>query len=146
MDGNRKMLTGVHPFDIQGRATDEDIEREVNLNVASYRVSRLDYLTRTQVRNCDAPLPLGPKHPFTRHLSPSARDLIASLMERDPKKRLSAFEMLHHPWVTGETASTNIMIGSDQRLNRFRKVRDIRRLVAYRTQQLAKFDVHVVQN
>lgn len=57
-------------------------------------------------------------------------------MERDPKKRLSAFEMLHHPWVTGETASTNIMIGSDQKLNRFRKVRDNFRLVIYRTHQL----------
>lgn len=33
------MLTGVHPFDIQGRATDEDIEREVNLSLAPYRVS-----------------------------------------------------------------------------------------------------------
>ena len=95
------MLTGVHPFDIHGRATDEDIEADV--------------------RNVNAPLPLGSKHPFTRHLSPSAIDLIKRLMERDPKKRLSAFEMLHHPWVTGETASTDIMAGSDKRLNRFRK-------------------------
>ncbi|KAL9187727.1 hypothetical protein ACHAXT_006105 [Thalassiosira profunda] len=95
------MLTGVHPFDINGRATDEEIERDV--------------------RNVDAPLPLGPKHPFTRHLSPSAIDLIRKLMERNPKERLSAFEMLHHPWVTGETASTAVMAGSDKRLNRFRK-------------------------
>lgn len=95
------MLTGVHPFDINGRATDEDIEADV--------------------RNLKAPLPLGPKHPYTRHLSPSAIDLIRRLMERNPKERLSAFEMLHHPWVTGETASTNIMAGSDKRLNKFRK-------------------------
>ena len=95
------MLTGVHPFDINGRATDEDIEQDV--------------------RNPDMKLPLGPKHPFTRHLSPSARDLIQRLMERDPSKRLSAFEMLHHPWVTGETASTRVIAGSDKRLNRFRK-------------------------
>ena len=95
------MLTGVHPFDIQGKATDEEIEKEV--------------------RDVNAPLPLGPKHPFTRHLSPSARDLIMRLMERNPKERLSAFEMLHHPWVTGEAASTNVIIGSDKRLNKFRK-------------------------
>ena len=95
------MLTGVHPFDIDGRATDEDIEREV--------------------RNPDMKLPLSAKHPYTRHLSPSARDLIQRLMEKKPKERLSAFEMLHHPWVTGETASKDIIKGSDKRLNRFRK-------------------------
>ncbi len=94
-------LTGVHPFDIKGNATDEEIERDI--------------------RNKDLPLPLGPKHPFTRHLSPSARDLIKRLMNRDPKNRLSAYEMLHHPWVKGDTASTNIMVGSDARLNKFRK-------------------------
>lgn len=95
------MLTGVHPFDVQGNATDEEIEKEV--------------------RDSDAPLPLGPKHPYTRHLSPSARDLIMRLMERNPKERLSAFEMLHHPWVTGEAASTNVIVGSDKRLNKFKK-------------------------
>ena len=95
------MLTGVHPFDVQGNATDEEIEKEV--------------------RDGNAPLPLGPKHPYTRHLSPSARDLIMRLMERNPKERLSAFEMLHHPWVTGEAASTNVIIGSDKRLNKFKK-------------------------
>lgn len=95
------MLTGVHPFDVHGNASDEEIEKEV--------------------RNGNAPLPLGPKHPYTRHLSPSARDLIMRLMERDPKDRLSAFEMLHHPWVTGEAASTNVIVGSDKRLNKFKK-------------------------
>jgi serine/threonine protein kinase len=95
------MLTGVHPFDETGRATDEEIEAEIC--------------------NVNRPLPLGPDHPYTRHLSPSARDLIRRLMERNPKERLSAFEMLHHPWVTGKTASTNIMAGSDKRLDKFRK-------------------------
>jgi len=95
------MLTGVHPFDILGRATDEEIEKDI--------------------RDEKKPLPLGPRHPYTRHLSTSARDLIGRLMERDPAQRMSAFEMLHHPWVKGETASTNIMAGSDDRLNKFRK-------------------------
>ena len=95
------MLTGVHPYDMNGKATDEEIEKDV--------------------RDSMKKLPIGPKHPYTRHLSPSAQDLIRRLMERNPKERLSAFEMLHHPWVTGETASTNIMAGSDKRLNRFRK-------------------------
>eukprot|EP00804_Cyclotella_cryptica_P005112 CCRYP_011544-RA/>CCRYP_011544-RA protein AED:0.07 eAED:0.07 QI:492/0.66/0.75/1/1/1/4/67/746 len=95
------MLTGIHPFDIQGTATDEEIERDI--------------------RNKDLPLPLGPKYSFAKHLSPSAQDLIERLMHRDPKQRISAYEMLHHPWVTGETASTSIMAGSDRRLNKFRK-------------------------
>ena len=95
------MLTGVHPFDETGRATDEGIEADIC--------------------NVKLKLPLGPDHPYTRHLSSSARDLIRRLMERNPKERLSAFEMLHHPWVTGKTASTNIMAGSDKRLDKFRK-------------------------
>ncbi|KAL7520944.1 hypothetical protein ACHAWX_005637 [Stephanocyclus meneghinianus] len=95
------MLTGVHPFDLRGTATDEEIERDI--------------------RNKDLPLPLGPEYSFAKHLSPSARDLIERLMQRDPTKRISAYEMLHHPWVTGETASTSIMAGSDRRLNKFKK-------------------------
>jgi CRP-like cAMP-binding protein len=43
------------------------------------------------------------------------------LMERNPKERLSAYEMLHHPWVTGEAASTNVIVGSDKRLNKFKR-------------------------
>lgn len=97
------MLTGVHPFDATGCATDEEVEADIC--------------------NPDLPLPLGPHHPFTRHLSPSAIDLIRGLMERDPRKRLSAFEMLHHPWVTGETASTAKMAGSDKRLHRYRRIK-----------------------
>ena len=110
------MLTGVHPFDIQGKATGEEIEQEV--------------------RNVNKPLPIGPNDPFTRHLSPSARDLINRLMNRDPKHRLSAFEMLHHPWVTGETASTNIIAGSDARLSKFRK---------FKTKLQQKFFADVVE-
>jgi len=95
------MLTGVHPFDIKGRATDEEIERDIT--------------------NSQLALPLGPRHPYTRHLSPSARDLIRRLMNRDPKERLTAFDMLHHPWVTGETASKEKIAGSHEKLNKFRK-------------------------
>lgn len=97
------MLTGIHPFDIRGNATDEEIEADI--------------------RNVDLPLPLGPDYGFAKHLSPSAQDLIERLMHRDPKQRLSAYEMLHHPWVTGETASTDVMAGSDRRLNKFRRLK-----------------------
>jgi hypothetical protein len=95
------MLVGVHPFDPTGRATDEEVE--------------------AAVRNPGSPLPLGRGHPRARHLSGSATDLIRRLMERDPRRRMSAQEMLHHPWVTGETASTRVMAGSDKRLDKFRR-------------------------
>jgi serine/threonine protein kinase len=97
------MLTGVHPFDITGRATDEEVEADIC--------------------NPNLPLPLGHKHPYTKHLSSSAIDLITRLMERDPKKRLSAYDMLHHPWVTGVTASKRVMAGSDKRLIRYRRIK-----------------------
>jgi CRP-like cAMP-binding protein len=50
------------------------------------------------------------------NLSPSALDLLVKLMEPDPKKRMTAHEMLHHPWVTGETASEYVMEDSAMRL------------------------------
>jgi calcium-dependent protein kinase len=33
------------------------------------------------------------------HLSEMAKDLISKLLQTDPKKRLSAFEVLGHPWL-----------------------------------------------
>jgi serine/threonine protein kinase len=38
-------------------------------------------------------------------LSPSAKDLLAHLLEVDPNKRYSAEQAYKHPWVQGETAS-----------------------------------------
>ncbi|EEC42769.1 predicted protein, partial [Phaeodactylum tricornutum CCAP 1055/1] len=70
------MLTGVHPFDVKGVSTDDEIADHIRQN---------------------------PEPPFSRelvgHLSESAGDLILRLMERDPAKRITAYEMLQHPWV-----------------------------------------------
>lgn len=63
------MLVGVHPFDIKGIASDEEIDE--------------------QIQNNSTP----PMH-LASHLSPSARDFIKSLMERDPTKRLTAITAL----------------------------------------------------
>lgn len=35
------------------------------------------------------------------HISSSAKDLISKLLVRDAKKRLSASQVLQHPWVQG---------------------------------------------
>lgn len=91
------MLTGVHPYDLTGTASERTIQQRI-LNPRKYKV------------------PLSHKSPYTRHLSPSALDLIYKLMDRKPENRYTAHQMLNHPWVRGETASTNVIIGSDQRL------------------------------
>jgi serine/threonine protein kinase len=94
------MLTGVHPFDVDGVSTDEDIKERIKAD---------------------------PRPPMTDdlvgHLSESALDLILKLMETDPKKRLTAYDMLQHPWVRGETASKERMQDSDKKLSRFKDLR-----------------------
>jgi serine/threonine protein kinase len=89
------MLTGLHPFDLSGTATDEEMNELV--------LSRKGPPLR--------------KSPITAHLSPSAIDLIETLIHSNPKKRQSAQQMLNHPWVRGETARTGKMADSDKRLS-----------------------------
>jgi CRP-like cAMP-binding protein len=94
------MLTGVHPFDVQGISTDKEIEQ--------------------RIREDPRP-PLNDS--IVGHLSDSAIDLIVKLMEPDPKKRITAYQMLQHPWVRGETALTEKIPDSDTRLSRFKDLR-----------------------
>jgi serine/threonine protein kinase len=93
------MLSGMHPFDLEGTATDEEIE--------------------SRVRNREAP-PLD-NSKVTAHLSDSSIDLIKKLMAWKPKNRLTAIEMLDHPWVKGETALTTKIEDSDTKLLHYRK-------------------------
>lgn len=96
------MLTGVHPFDLTGVATDAEIEEQIKKD---------------------------PSPPITRaltsHLSPSAIDLIRKLFAKDPKERLTADEMLMHPWIAGDEATTQVMEKSAQKLSKFKDLRDI---------------------
>lgn len=63
------MLVGVHPFDTKGCNSDEEIYQQIQKSS-------------------------GPPMHLASHLSPSARDLIKRLMERDPNKRLTAITAL----------------------------------------------------
>lgn len=94
------MLTGMHPFDERGCRTDAEIEKRI-------------------VADPSPPLGEG----YTDHLSESAIDLIQKLMHKDPDKRITAYEMLQHPWVRGETASTDKIEDSDKKLSRFKDLR-----------------------
>lgn len=40
------------------------------------------------------------KLPTTPDISPPLRDLLLGMMAKDPVKRLSLREVMHHPWVT----------------------------------------------
>ena len=82
------LLTGAHPFDLSGDATDDEIEQRILQYPKSY------------------PLPVH-NHKVTGHLSRSAKDVLAKLLDPDPSKRLTAIQMLEHPWVKGETVRKN---------------------------------------
>ena len=92
------MLTGVHPFDLDGEATDEEIARQITAR--------------------EAPPLRG--DPLTAHLSDSSIQLIEQLMHWEPSKRLTAFQMLDHPWVRGETARTGKIADSDMKLSMYK--------------------------
>lgn len=93
------MLTGLHPFDISGEATDEELNQRIARQIMP------------PLRNS----------PITAHLSESAKDLIEKLLDPNPKTRMTALEMLNHPWVKGETAKKGKITDSEKKLKGFRK-------------------------
>ncbi len=95
------MLTGLHPFDLSGVSTDDEIENKIKRNPSPTFNPRL-----------------------TGHLSAPAKSLIKSLMDPDPEKRLSAQEMLRHPWIAGTGATKTKIVGSDTRLTRFKELQE----------------------
>lgn len=94
------MLVGCHPFDLEGDASDTQIANLVKAHA----------MPETLQKNSE----------LTSHLSESAIDLIRKLLDWDPKKRITASQMLQHPWVTGETARKDKISGSDEKLSKFR--------------------------
>jgi serine/threonine protein kinase len=92
------MLTGVHPFDLFGDASDEDIAEQI--------------LQRK--------LPPLRNSSITAHLSDDAISLIEQLLQWNPKKRLTADQVLNNRWVRGETARTDKMKNSDTRLSKYK--------------------------
>jgi len=93
------MLTGLHPFDLTGQATDEEIQHRV-------------------IKRESPPLH---HSPITAHLSSSALDVIDQCLKWDPQERISALKLLQHPWVQGQMANPDKMLHSDKKLALFRK-------------------------
>jgi len=94
------MLTGVHPYDLTGMANDAEIEEHIRNNSSPLIVPEL-----------------------STHLSPYALDLVLNLLMADPNKRITADEMLKHPWIANEEATTEIIEKSAQKLSKFKDLR-----------------------
>jgi serine/threonine protein kinase len=92
------MLTGVHPFDLHGNAS----EAEIAYHITSRQ--------KPPLKNS----------PITAHLSPDAIDVIEKLIDWNPSKRLTAYQLLENPWVRGETARKKKMADSDKKLSLYR--------------------------
>jgi serine/threonine protein kinase len=93
------MLTGLHPFDLNANATDEEIESQI--------------LSKQTPPLRDSPI--------TAHLSSSAIDVIEKCMTWNPKDRVTAFELLNHPWVRGDTANQYKMQDASKKLSMYRR-------------------------
>lgn len=94
------MLTGIHPFDPNCDQTDQQVAEAIKAD------------------------PNPPLYDFyVGHLSDSVVSLMKSLMNPDVDKRITAYELLHHPWVRGETASTEKIEDSDKKLSQFQDLK-----------------------
>ena len=82
------MLTGAHPFDPEGTATDEEMSAAIKRAAVSYTE----------------------RGGLCAHLSPSAVDLIQGLLEPDKTKRMTAAQMLEHPWIQGLSVGHDVVI------------------------------------
>jgi serine/threonine protein kinase len=94
------MLMGFHPFDRNCDRTDDEVAAAIQENPSP---------------------PLDDQH--AGHISPSAKDLIRRLMDPDPSKRITGYDLFHHPWVQGETATTEKIEDSDKKLSEFQDLR-----------------------
>lgn len=92
------MLTGCHPFDLYGNATDDEIER----NIIAGKMPDLKMSA------------------LTAHLSEDAVYMIKKLLHRDKKRRLTAQKLLEDRWLRGDTARTRKIADSDKRLSAYR--------------------------
>jgi calcium-dependent protein kinase len=95
------LLTGTHPFDPTGNASDKQIVQAIQSLIKEGSLEKLAFDERVA------------------KLSPSCIDLIRRLLHPNPRLRMTSTEFLVHPWVQGSTASISVIPESDIRLKRF---------------------------
>lgn len=93
------MLVGRHPFDLGGYSTVEQMEQKIMSG------------EKPPLRDSK----------YTEHLSDDAVDVLEKLIVWDPARRFSADQLLDHPWIRGETASSKKIADSDRRLSIYRE-------------------------
>ncbi|KAF1329625.1 Camk protein kinase, partial [Globisporangium splendens] len=69
------VLSGSHPFDLDGTATDEEVEERIKNSPVTFDFAAWD------------------------NVSSDAKDLISKLLTKDPGQRLTADQLLLHPWI-----------------------------------------------
>jgi serine/threonine protein kinase len=67
------------------------------------------------IKNCTYDFP----SPYWDDISDVAKDLIKSLLIRDPHKRLNAEQLLSHPWIVGEGTPRKELPNVTQQMKEF---------------------------
>ncbi|RLN89586.1 hypothetical protein BBJ28_00008513 [Nothophytophthora sp. Chile5] len=73
------LISGRHPFDLMGCSTEEQVLHRVTTEAASFLL------------------------PVWHDVPPETKELIRALLEKDPRHRLSAVQMLEHPAIVAAT-------------------------------------------
>ncbi|OWZ21603.1 Cleavage induced protein [Phytophthora megakarya] len=76
------MLCGSHPFDLDGMSADSVVEHRIKTEPITFDFSAWG------------------------NVSPDAKDLISKLLVKDPALRLTADQMLQHPWMNATAEAT----------------------------------------
>lgn len=76
------VLSGSHPFDLYGTASDDEVEERIKHAPVSF-----DFAAWTNV-------------------SAEAKDLISKLLLKDPSQRLTADQLLLHPWILARSPNS----------------------------------------
>ena len=97
------ILTGSHPFDSRGTASDEEIREKVQAIKTKEQVASHIFDDRTM------------------NLTQSVKDLLLRMLDPDPKTRISAERFRRNRWVQGLTASWDTLEGIDNKLETFWK-------------------------
>ncbi|NWV08004.1 KCC4 kinase, partial [Ptilonorhynchus violaceus] len=64
--------------------------------------------------------------PWWDEVSPNAKDLVRKLIVLDPQKRLTVYQALEHPWVTGKAAKFAHMDSTQKKLQEFNARRKLK--------------------
>ena len=93
------LLVGFHPFDPSGDGTEQQILANMKDGKILFDDEEWD------------------------KVSPKAKSLVTALLQRDPAKRLTAPELISHPWVRGEDVAVTPLPATHERLSAFIKAR-----------------------